>query len=52
MEQCAHLMGALPLLLLLAVCPLVHLFMHRGHHHGQHDGSDKDNSGPEPGGRP
>ena len=51
-EHRAHLLGALPLLLLLAVCPLMHLFMHRGHHHGQHDGSDKDNSGPEPGGRP
>lgn len=38
----AHVMGALPYLLLLA-CPVMHLFMHRGHghHHGAaHDGSD------------
>jgi hypothetical protein len=34
-EHRAHLLGALPYLLLLA-CPLVHVFMHRGHaaHHG------------------
>ena len=34
----AQLLAALPYLLLLA-CPLMHLFMHRGHgHHGrQHD---------------
>ncbi len=38
-EHRAHLFGALPWLLLLA-CPLMHLFMHHGHHgHGeqQHD---------------
>ena len=29
-EHRAHLLGALPFLLLLA-CPLMHLFMHRGH---------------------
>jgi hypothetical protein len=29
-EHRAHLFGALPFLLLLA-CPLMHLFMHRGH---------------------
>ena len=29
----AHLLGALPYLLLLA-CPLMHIFMHGGHHHG------------------
>ena len=28
----AHLLGALPLLLVLS-CPLMHLFMHRGHGH-------------------
>jgi hypothetical protein len=28
----AHLLGALPYLLLLA-CPLMHIFMHGGHHH-------------------
>ena len=34
-EHYAHAVGALPYLLLLA-CPLMHLFMHRGHggHHG------------------
>lgn len=30
-EHRAHLFGALPYLLLLA-CPLMHLFMHGGHH--------------------
>ena len=33
-EHRAHLLGALPFLLLLA-CPLMHLFMHGGH--GGHD---------------
>ncbi|WP_149536836.1 DUF2933 domain-containing protein [Siccirubricoccus phaeus] len=33
-EHTAHLLGALPYLLLLA-CPLMHLFMHHGH--GDHD---------------
>lgn len=39
-EHRAHLLGALPWLLLLA-CPLLHLGMHRGHgHHGNdHDTS-------------
>ena len=34
-EHRAHVLGALPYLLLLA-CPLMHLFMHHGHghHHG------------------
>lgn len=36
-EHRAHLLGALPFLLLLA-CPLMHLFMHHGH--GDHS-SDK-----------
>lgn len=31
-EHRAHLLGAIPYLLLLA-CPLMHL-LHRGHHHG------------------
>lgn len=36
-EHRAHLLGALPFLLLLA-CPLMHLFMHHGHGaHGGHD---------------
>ncbi len=30
-EHTAHVLGALPLLLLLALCPLMHLFMHGGH---------------------
>ena len=37
MEHQAHVLGALPLLLLLLVCPLMHLFMHGGggkHHSG------------------
>jgi hypothetical protein len=35
-EHRAHLLGALPYLLLLA-CPLIHLLMHRGHGgHGSH----------------
>ncbi len=34
-EHTAHVLGALPFLLLLA-CPLMHLFMHHGSH-GQHD---------------
>ena len=33
-EHRAHLFGALPWLVLLA-CPLMHVFMHRGHH-GHH----------------
>ncbi|MBN8488586.1 MAG: DUF2933 domain-containing protein [Burkholderiales bacterium] len=35
-EHRAHLLGALPYLILLA-CPLMHVFMHRGHHGGHHD---------------
>lgn len=36
-EHRAHLLGILPYLFLLA-CPLMHLFMHRGH--GHHDGKE------------
>lgn len=32
-EHRAHVLGALPYLLLIA-CPLMHVFMHHGHHHG------------------
>jgi hypothetical protein len=39
-EHSAHLLGALPWLVLLA-CPLMHLFMHHGH--GGHDGHDQAN---------
>jgi hypothetical protein len=38
-EHTAHLLGVLPYLFLLA-CPLMHVFMHRGHgrhHRGSHD---------------
>lgn len=35
-EHRAHLLGALPWLILLA-CPLMHIFMHRGHGHSGHD---------------
>ena len=31
-EHRPHLFGWLPYLIILA-CPLMHLFMHRGHHH-------------------
>jgi hypothetical protein len=45
-EHRAHVFGALPYLLLLA-CPLMHLFMHRGHGHGRagHDARRGDGSG-------
>ena len=37
-EHLAHVVGALPYLLLLA-CPLMHVFMHHGHGgHGHHHG--------------
>lgn len=32
-EHTAHLFGVLPYLFILA-CPLMHMFMHRGHGHG------------------
>lgn len=46
-EHMAHVVGALPYLLLLA-CPLMHIFMHHGHGHtqGEHnrDASDSEPS--------
>jgi hypothetical protein len=39
-EHRLHVLGYLPFLLLLA-CPLLHMFMHKGHGHGTHG----DNSG-------
>jgi hypothetical protein len=33
-EHQAHVLGALPLILLL-LCPLLHLFGHGGHDHGK-----------------
>ena len=40
-EHRPHLFGWLPYLIILA-CPLMHLFMHRGHHH---HGSPENHSG-------
>jgi len=46
-EHRAHIFGALPFLLILA-CPLMHLFMHRGHGaHGHHTGADQPRTGAE-----
>lgn len=45
-EHRAHLMGALPYLLLLA-CPLMHIFHHggHGHHHGKHEQAGERDAG-------
>lgn len=44
-EHKAHILGALPYLLLLA-CPLLHMFMHGGHGgHSGDGGSSQDKSG-------
>lgn len=48
-EHTAHVMGALPYLL-LAACPLMHIFMHHGHghggrHHSGDEGSHRDDGG-------
>lgn len=42
-EHTAHVLGALPYLILLA-CPLLHFFMHRGHgsHGHRHGGREED----------
>lgn len=55
-EHRAHFFGALPFLLILA-CPLMHVFMHRGHgghgggHADHHDGQQGSNptAAPQPG---
>lgn len=39
-EHYAHTIAALPFLLLLA-CPLMHIFMHHGHHHVGSDGKSE-----------
>ena len=46
-EHRAHFFGALPFLLILA-CPLMHVFMHRGHgrHGGAHAGHHGSNKSP------
>ena len=50
-EHRAHVFGALPFLLILA-CPLMHLFMHRGHGgHGHHTGADQPQPGTDETGR-
>ena len=38
-EHRAHILGALPYILLL-LCPLMHYFMHRGHGHGSRHGGN------------
>ncbi|HGC5940622.1 TPA: DUF2933 domain-containing protein [Legionella pneumophila] len=52
-EHGAHIasfLGASPFLLLILLCPLMHLFMHRGHggheenHHHKSDNKDTDSS--------
>jgi len=42
-EHTAHVLGALPYLILL-LCPLLHFFMHRGHggHGHRHDAGKED----------
>ena len=45
-EHLAHVVGALPLLLLLA-CPLMHVFMHHGHGgHGHREGGGPPSTDP------
>lgn len=44
-EHRAHLLGILPFLL-LAACPLLHFFHHRGHDHGSDEGSRPDSRPP------
>jgi hypothetical protein len=41
-EHRAHVLGVLPFAFLLA-CPLMHVFMHHGHHHGGHGHSVRGN---------
>lgn len=36
-----HILGVLPYLIIL-ICPLMHLFMHRGHDHHRHHQQDDD----------
>jgi hypothetical protein len=43
-EHTAHFLGALPYLLILA-CPLMHIFMHRGHRHGSRSQGQQFGSG-------
>lgn len=44
-EHAAHILGYLPLLLLLGACVGMHFFMHGGHGgHGSDEGSHRDGS--------
>ena len=41
-EHRAHVLGILPFAFLLA-CPLMHVFMHHGHHHGSDGHNERGN---------
>ena len=47
-EHTAHLFGVLPWLLILA-CPLMHVFMHRGHGRHRHDRGERKDPAPRDG---
>lgn len=47
----AHLFGALPFLLILA-CPLMHMFMHKGHGSHGHGAGPDSHAKPDPEDRP
>lgn len=46
-DQRDHVLGLLPYLVLLA-CPLMHVFMHRGHRHHRPSRGSNDDSPPSP----
>ncbi len=48
-EHTAHVVRVLPWLFVLA-CPLLHVFLHRGHRHGRHDHGGQDDGGRNRGG--
>ena len=43
-EHRAHILGVLPYAVLL-LCPLIHLFMHRGHNGQDHSHNERQNGG-------
>jgi hypothetical protein len=43
-EHRVHVLGVLPLLLPLAICLGMHVFMHRGHHRHRGHRSDRDDT--------
>lgn len=51
-EHRAHLVGTFPLLLLLFLCPLMHVFMHGGHGGGGDGTSDVDRTSGSAGSEP